>query len=202
MSIPISEFTPPIFPLWYPYVCSLPLSKHIFVILELGLHSPRTYNQCFSNSNGPMNHLGILLIRKFWFHMSGWDLKFCISFILYWSTVGYQSCVTLRNTAKWFSYTYTCIWASLVAQLVKNLPAMLQTRVQSVGCEDPLEKGKATHSSILAWRIPWIIYPWDRQESDTTEWLSLHFKPVSILFQVLFPFSYYRISSILPCAIQ
>ena len=44
--------------------------------------------------------------------------------------------------------------ASLVAQLVKNLPAMRQTWVGSLGWEDPLEKGKATHSSILAWRIP------------------------------------------------
>ena len=46
-------------------------------------------------------------------------------------------------------------WASLVAQLVKNLPAMLETWVQSMGWEDPLEKG--TYSSILAWRIPWIV---------------------------------------------
>ena len=44
--------------------------------------------------------------------------------------------------------------ASLVTQLVKNLPAMQATWVQSLGWEDPLEKGKATHSSILAWRIP------------------------------------------------
>ena len=44
--------------------------------------------------------------------------------------------------------------ASLVAQMVKNLPAMLETWVRSLGWEDPLEKGMATHSSILAWRIP------------------------------------------------
>ena len=44
---------------------------------------------------------------------------------------------------------------SLVAQKVKNLPAMQETQVQSLGREDPLEKGMATHSSILAWRIPW-----------------------------------------------
>ena len=42
-----------------------------------------------------------------------------------------------------------------MAQLVKKLPAMRETWVQSLGWEDPLEKGKATHSSILAWRIPW-----------------------------------------------
>ena len=44
---------------------------------------------------------------------------------------------------------------SLVAQLVKNLPAMQETWVQSLGWKDPLEKGKATHSSMLAWRISW-----------------------------------------------
>ena len=48
-------------------------------------------------------------------------------------------------------------WASLVAQLVKNLPAMWETWVQSLGWEDPLEKRKATHSSTLAWRIPWTV---------------------------------------------
>ena len=47
--------------------------------------------------------------------------------------------------------------ASLVAQLVKNLPAMWETWVPSLGWEDALEKGKATHSSILAWRILWTI---------------------------------------------
>ena len=45
-------------------------------------------------------------------------------------------------------------WPSLVAQMVKNLPAMRETRVRSLGWEDPLEEGMATHSSILAWRIP------------------------------------------------
>ena len=44
-----------------------------------------------------------------------------------------------------------------MAQLVKNLPAIPETWVVSLGWEDPLEKGKATHSSILAWRIPWTI---------------------------------------------
>ena len=48
-------------------------------------------------------------------------------------------------------------WGSLVAQLVKNLPAMWETWVQSLGWEDPLKKGKATHSRILAWRIPWTV---------------------------------------------
>ena len=46
-------------------------------------------------------------------------------------------------------------WASLAAQTVKNLPAVQENEVQSLGWEDPLEKGMAIHSSILAWRIPW-----------------------------------------------
>ena len=46
------------------------------------------------------------------------------------------------------------MWASLVAQMVKNLPAMQETWIQSLGWEDPLEKGMATHSNLLAWRIP------------------------------------------------
>ena len=48
-------------------------------------------------------------------------------------------------------------WGSLVAQLVKNPPAVRETWVQSLGWEDPLEKGKATRFSILAWRIPWTV---------------------------------------------
>ena len=47
----------------------------------------------------------------------------------------------------------------LVAQTVKNLPAMRETRVQSLGQEDPLEKGMATHSSVLSWEIPWTEEP-------------------------------------------
>ena len=49
------------------------------------------------------------------------------------------------------------IWTSLMAQLVRNLPAMWETWVRSLVWEDSLEKGKATHSSILAWRITWTI---------------------------------------------
>ena len=54
-------------------------------------------------------------------------------------------------------YPLQYFWASLVAQLVKNPPAMRETWNQSLGWEDPLEKGKTTHSSILAWRIPWTV---------------------------------------------
>ena len=50
-------------------------------------------------------------------------------------------------------------WASLMAQTVKNLPAMQETQVLSLGWEDPVEKGMAIHYSILAWRIPWTEEP-------------------------------------------
>ena len=55
------------------------------------------------------------------------------------------------------------IRASFVAQLVKNPSAMQETWIRSLGSEDPLEKGKATHSSILAWRIPWTIQSMESQ---------------------------------------
>ena len=55
------------------------------------------------------------------------------------------------------------IWSSVMAQMVKNLPEMQETQVWSLGWEDPLEKGMETHSSILAWRIPWT------EEADTLE---------------------------------
>ena len=51
------------------------------------------------------------------------------------------------------------MWSSLVAQTVRNPPAMQETQVQSLGWEDPLEKGMTTHSSILAWRNPWTEEP-------------------------------------------
>ena len=54
-------------------------------------------------------------------------------------------------------YSLQYSWASLVAQLVKKPPAMQETCVQSLGWENPLEKGTATYSSILAWRIPWTV---------------------------------------------
>ena len=59
-----------------------------------------------------------------------------------------------QSFKKAFGYLSLSFWASLVAQLVKNLPAMQETQVRSLGREDPLEKGMPTHSSILAWRIP------------------------------------------------
>ena len=62
-----------------------------------------------------------------------------------------------RSAGEGIGYPLQYSWASLVAQLVKNLPLMWETWVGSLGWEDPLEKGKAPHSSILAWKIPWTV---------------------------------------------
>ena len=69
-------------------------------------------------------------------------------------------------------------WPSLAAQLVKNPPAMQETWIQSLGWEDPLEKGKTTHSSILAWRSPWTLWSMGSQSigHDWTTFTSLHFR--------------------------
>ena len=66
-----------------------------------------------------------------------------------------------------------------MVQTVKNLPAVLETPLRSLGWEDPLEKGMATHSSVLAWEIPWTEEPGrlqstGSQESDTTERLTFN----------------------------
>ena len=58
-------------------------------------------------------------------------------------------------------------WATLLAQLVENSPAVRETWVQSLGWEDPLQKGKATHSSVLAWRIPWTEEPGGLQSTGS-----------------------------------
>ena len=72
--------------------------------------------------------------------------------------------------------------------MVKNLPAMQETQVWSLGWEDSLEKRMATHSNILAWRIPWTVdsvyslagySPWGHKELDTAEWISLTVTQVS-----------------------
>ena len=64
-----------------------------------------------------------------------------------------------------------------MAETVKRLSAMQETRVRFLGWGDPMEKEMATHSSIIAWKIPWMAEPqapWGRKESDTTEQLHFH----------------------------
>ena len=62
-----------------------------------------------------------------------------------------------RSSGEGIGYPLQYSWASLVAQLIKNLPAMQEISIRSLGWEDPLEKGKATHTSTVAWRIPWTV---------------------------------------------
>ena len=75
-------------------------------------------------------------------------------------------------------------WASIVAKLVKSPPAMRETWIPSLGWEDPPEKGTATLSSVLAWRIS----PWSCKEFDTTERLSLftNYIPINVALVFLF----------------
>ena len=65
----------------------------------------------------------------------------------------------LKKYASFFSAVLGSVFASLEAQRIKRLPAMQETQVRSLGQEDPLEKEMATHSRILAWRIPWTEKP-------------------------------------------
>ena len=84
--------------------------------------------------------------------------------------------------------------ASLVAQRLKYLPTVRETWVQSLGREDPLEKEMATHSSILAWRIPWTEEPGGLQSTVSQSWTRFHFHfhgvlKARILKWFAFPFS-------------
>ena len=84
-----------------------------------------------------------------------------------------------RSTGEGIGCPLQYSWASLMTQLVKNLPATLETWVWSLGWEDHLEKGKATHSTILAWRIPWTVYSmgWQRVRH---KWVTFTFNRDSV----------------------
>ena len=116
----------------------------------------------FSFDISPSNeHPGLMSFRMDWldlpYHWSSMKVTFCYT----WKYSGFYSfffLFFLFVSSSWpFGFVTGFIFAqaSLVAQLVKNLPTMWENWVQSLGWEDPLDKGKATHSSILAWRIPW-----------------------------------------------
>ena len=80
--------------------------------------------------------------------------------LLYFLFGEISACVFYHFLIELFGFVtveFLSVRASIVAQLVTNLPTMWETWVRSLGWEDALEKGKATHSSILAWRIPWTV---------------------------------------------
>ena len=85
-----------------------------------------------------------------------------------------------RSPREGIGYPLQCSWVSLVAELVKNPPAMWETWVQPLGWKDPLEKGKATHSSILAWRIPWTVHGVAKSHAFLSNF-HFHFLELSLL---------------------
>ena len=89
-----------------------------------------------------------------------------------------------KSAREGIGYSLQYSWASLMAQLVKSPPVMQETWVRSLGWEDSLEKELATHTSILAWRIPWGC-----KELDMTEQLSLPFSLVAFLIAVIVLFA-------------
>ena len=91
-----------------------------------------------------------------------------------------------RSPGEGIGYPFQCSWASLVAQTVKNMPAIQETWGWSLSWEDPLEEGMTTHSSILAWRIPIDRGPWRAAvhgvtERDMTKQLSTHIPYILLL---------------------
>ena len=136
-----------------------------------------TYAECMSN-----NRLVLSIVRR----SSPWALRvFDTVMVLTWANSSRRKrnnrlgslfwCFGIKT---WF-YRKSIDRDSLVAQMVKNLPAMQEIQVRSLGQEDFLEKEVATHSSILAWEIPWteelagLHSPQGLKESDMTEWLTL-----------------------------
>ena len=77
--------------------------------------------------------------------------------------------IPLCRRASLLSHSSVSGRASLMAELVRSPPAICEARLRSLGWDDPLEKGKAAHSSVLAWRVHGLCSPWGRKESDTTE---------------------------------
>ena len=98
-----------------------------------------------------------------------------LKYLLIWCLLLHLIYCALHNDF-WLAQLPLPLGASLVAQTIKNLPAMQETQVWSLGWDDPLEKRMAIHSSILAWRIPWTeagYDPWGHKESDMIEQLTL-----------------------------
>ena len=84
--------------------------------------------------------------------------------------------IVLSVFISWYStiwgsaFSSSFIWTSLVVHMVKNLPTIQETQVRSLGQEDPLEKGMATHSGILAWRIPWTDHAVAKSQTQLSNW--------------------------------
>ena len=123
-----------------------------------------------------------------------------------WHFLGYTF-IFLHRVVPLFVCEYLNLWASLVAQRLKRLPAMQETWVRSLGREDPLEKETATHSSILAWRIPWMEESGGLQSTGSQrvghDWATSHTHThhncdCFFVFLMLFNYSIYLVHFYLP----
>ena len=109
-----------------------------------------------SENNIVINHTLFFTLSFFSFNIMSWDCFMDQTFLLFkWLS----SRVFYSTALLWFNWSSVGKWASLVAQMVKNLPAMQKTWVRSLDQEDLLEKEIATRSSTLPWRIPWTEEP-------------------------------------------
>ena len=139
----------------------------------------KTFCRCHRYCWNCHSHLGFMAWQSTGLHHHK-GLNFCLqSFLLSWVQNVKLGCCNCQNHCS-FCHLQNCFrhhqihyGASLVAQLVKNLLAMQETWVQSLGWEDPLEEGTATHSSILAWRNPMDREACGLGESHITEQLSI-----------------------------
>ena len=147
--------------------------------------SPRVYTFCVYSS---VNFLFLLLQRL---AKSLGAMKITLITLTFLSCLLCQGLCTLTHSSQQSHEARYChsfyrlrgapliaqySWASLVAQLVRNSPEMRDTWVQSLGWEDPLEKGKVTQSCILAWRIPWTKQPMGSQRVRHDEQLFLTYR--------------------------
>ena len=140
------------------------------------------------NNNESVDHFGsmdILTMLSFLVH----NYRMSVYFYFLWISAMFYS-----FQSPWLSL-FLNILSFLMAQTVKCLPTMRETQVWFLGREDPLEKEMATHSSTLAWKIPWMEEPgglqsWGRKELDTTE--QLHFLSFLVSFSVWSPSSFQK----------
>ena len=133
----------------------------------------------------------LIFSQQSWFQLvlhPARHLTWCTLHVSYISRVTIYSLVVLLSQF-WISRLFQ-FWFNLMVHRLKRLPAMWETWVWSLGREDPLEKEMATHSSILAWRIPWMeelgwLQSTGHKESDMTERFHFHFEPVNSFCYVL-----------------
>ena len=151
---------------------------------ETTLPSPGLWKNCLPWNQFLCQKCWGLLTYRIW-TLAGWVWGASVQDCFPDSSVGKESSCNVgepgsilglgKSTGEGIGYPFWYSWASLVAQLVKNPPAIWETWVWSLGWEDPLEKGKATHSSILAWRIPWTMWSMGSQRVGLN-WVTLTFR--------------------------